>query len=162
MPTMLRCAHRDRKELMKRLLLVAVLALIAASPCAAQKALYLQEIKKAAEKGWRDNPSIMERWRKDTQPSVLWGYNAPGYPIYLAATLAFLYQETGERVYAERTAALLSTYGDLRDALPEGFAGTRVEYEQGVPSLSNFFFRCGTEDHLRDLTFLIAEVILRQ
>jgi len=123
---------------MKRNLLLIIL--FAFSTCAAQKQLYLQEIKKAAEKGWRDNPTIMERWRKDTQPSVLWGYNAPGHPIYLAATLAFLYQETGDRLYAERTASLLSNYGDLRESLPEGYAATRVEYEQGVPSLSNFFF----------------------
>ena len=123
---------------MKRIVLLALI--LSSSLCAAQKALYLEEIKKAAEKGWRDNPAIMEQWRKDTQPNVLWGYNAPGHPIYLAATLAFLYQETGDRMYAERTASLLSSYGDLRESLPEGFATTRVEYEDGIPSLSNFFY----------------------
>jgi hypothetical protein len=123
---------------MKRILLLA--AIFASLPCVAQKSMYLEEIKKAAEKGWRDNPAIMARWRSDTQPNVLWGYNAPGHPIYLAATLAFLYQETGERTYAERTASLLASYGDLRESLPKGFAATRVEYENGVPSLSNFFY----------------------
>jgi len=106
----------------------------------AQRAVYLQEIRRAAEKGWRDNPGVIERWKATSAPNILWGYDAPAHPIYLAATLAFLFENSGERQYAQRTAALLESYGDLRDALPEGFAKTRAEYADGVPALSNFFF----------------------
>jgi hypothetical protein len=123
---------------MKRLLLV--LLLFPAQLSLAQKEVYLDEIRKAAEKGWNQYPMLIEEWKRDTRESVLWGYNAPGFPIYLASTLAFLYEETGERLYAERAASLLAEYGSLRDAVPEGYAETRIEYENGLPSVSNFFF----------------------
>lgn len=105
-----------------------------------QKALYLEEIKRAAEKGWRDNPQVIAEWKKNYQPSVLWGYNSPGYPIYLASTLAFLYEQTGDKLYARRAAELLASYGDLRDSYPKDYWKTRAEYVQGVPAISNFFF----------------------
>ncbi len=106
----------------------------------AQKSFYLEEIRKAAEKGWRDNPEVLAQWKKTSKPSVLWGYDAPGHPVYLARALAFLYTETHREDYAKRAAQLLATYGDLRETLPEGYAKTRAEYAEGVPSLANFFY----------------------
>jgi hypothetical protein len=119
----------------------ALIALVCvAQPVLAQKKLYLDEIRKAAEKGWADNPEIIRRWKETSRPSVLWGYDAPANPVYLAAVLAFLHQETGDPKDAQRAAQLLSTYGDLREVLPKDYGKTRVEYAGGVPSLSNFFY----------------------
>ncbi|MEM8487186.1 MAG: hypothetical protein AAF564_16655 [Bacteroidota bacterium] len=106
----------------------------------AQKSDYMAYIKKAADDGWTNNPAIIERWKDRVDPSVLWGYNSPSHPIYLADVLGFLYEETEERFYAERAATLLAEYGTLRDAYPEDYYTTRVEYSNGVPALSNFFF----------------------
>lgn len=116
-----------------------ILTLICIGSLSAQKGMYLEEIKKSVEKGWRDHPASIEQWKRTHEPNILWGYNSPGGPIYLAGTLSFLYEETGERVYAERTAKLLSEYGDLRSVLPKGFEKTRAEYVNGVPAISNFF-----------------------
>ena len=106
----------------------------------AQKARYLVEIRAAAEKGWRDLPSGLQRWRENPNHSVLWGYNSPPQPLYLAGVYSYLYKVTGLELYAERSVALLAAYGDLRQTLPAGFEATRAEYEQGVPSISNFFY----------------------
>jgi hypothetical protein len=127
------------RGLMKKIL-VLLLVLMLVPQLLAQKKLYLEEIRKSAEKGWRDNPEIIERWKRTYKPSILWGYDAPGNPIYLASTLAFLYTETRDRVYAERAAELLASYSDFRDILPKGYAATRAEYAGGVPSLANFFY----------------------
>jgi len=124
---------------MKRIL-AATFIFFVAQPALAQKKLYLDEIRKAAEKGWKDNPEIIRRWKETSKPNVLWGYDAPGHPVYLAGALSFLYGETGERIYAERAGELLATFGDLRQVLPKDYARTRAEYSDGVPSLSNFFF----------------------
>ncbi|MEK6756302.1 MAG: hypothetical protein AABZ02_09140, partial [Bacteroidota bacterium] len=105
-----------------------------------QKSLYLEEIKKASEKGWQDHPALIDQWKKDYKPSVLWGYNSPGYPIYLASTLAFLYEQTKDKLYAERAAELLASYGDLRNAYPADYWKTRAEYVKGIPAIANFFF----------------------
>ena len=105
-----------------------------------QKAGYLEEIRRAAEKGWNDNPAILSRWKQNTETNILWGYNPPAHPIYLAGTLAFLYGETGEDRYARQAAELLLAFGELRGALPKQYAATRVEYAEGIPSLTNFFF----------------------
>jgi hypothetical protein len=106
----------------------------------AQKAVYLTEIRKAAEKGWREMPATLEAWKRDPRHSVLWGYNAPAQPLYLAGVYGYLYEITGEKIHATRAAKLLSEYGSLRDILPAGFAGGRAEYADGVPAVSNFFF----------------------
>ncbi|MBK7257246.1 MAG: hypothetical protein IPI01_05465 [Ignavibacteriae bacterium] len=106
----------------------------------AQKARYLVEIRAAAEKGWRDLPAGLQKWRENPNHSVLWGYNSPPQPLYLAGVYSYLYKVTGQELYAERSVALLAAYGDLRQTLPAGFEATRAEYEQGVPSISNFFY----------------------
>jgi hypothetical protein len=106
----------------------------------AQKATYYEEIRKAVVKGSRDLPAVITAWKNASQTNVLWGYNAPAQPIYLAATLGFLYEHTGDRAYAEQAARILSDFGDLRQVLPKGYEKTRAEYADGVPPLSNFFF----------------------
>ena len=125
---------------MKNFLALIALCCAALQIAHTQKQVYLEEIKKAAEKGWNENPSVIAAWKKSAEPSVLWGYNPPAHPVYLAAVLGFLYDETHERLYAERAAQLLGAYGDLRSSIPHEYASSRVEYENGIPSLTNFFF----------------------
>ena len=91
------------------------------APARAQKAAYLDYVRQAAEAGWEANPDVINRWKDNVDPSVLWGYNSTAHPIYLADILGFLYQETGERQYAERAAQLLAEYGDLREAYPDDY-----------------------------------------
>lgn len=119
---------------------ICLIGVLMSQQVVAQKSAYLEVIKRTAEKGWQDNPQVLERWKSNVDPSVLWGYNSPSHPIYLADVLGFLYEETGDHIYAERTASLLAAYGDLRDAYPDDYYKTRVEYSDGVPALSNFFF----------------------
>lgn len=104
-----------------------------------RKSDYLRYLKIAAEKGWQDTPGIIERWKRETKPSELWGYDAPAHPIYLADLLGYLYQETKDKTYAERARDLLASYGDLRSVIPADYPGKRVEYRNGVPAISNFF-----------------------
>ena len=125
---------------MKRIAILTLLVLFTQCISLSQKALYLAEIKKATDKAWSNNQRIVKEWKKTSKPSVLWGYDAPAHPVYLASTLAFLFEQTGERAYAEKAAKLLASYGDLREVLPKDYAKSRAEYVDGVPSLSNFFF----------------------
>jgi hypothetical protein len=125
---------------MKNRVMLAAFCCVALQAAYTQKQSYLDDIRRAAEKGWNDNPSVIAAWKKNTDPSTLWGYNPPAHPVYLAGVLGFLYEETHERVYAERAAALLGSYGDLRASMPKQYASSRVEYENGIPSLTNFFF----------------------
>jgi hypothetical protein len=117
-----------------------LVALVLVSTAVSQKSVYLEQIKNAAEQGWKDNPRIIEQWKRDYKPSVLWGYNSPGYPVYLAGTLGFLYEVTKDEMYARRTAELLLSYGELRNAYPKDYWKTRAEYVNGIPAISNFFF----------------------
>jgi hypothetical protein len=125
---------------MKHGFLFAALVVLCSTRSFSQKSIYLDEIKKAAEKGWQDYPAIIDTWKKTTKPNVLWGYDSPGQPPYLACTLAFLYEETKDLNYARRAAEILSAYGDLRNILPKGYDTTRAEYMNGVPAIANFFF----------------------
>ena len=125
---------------MKRFFSFCVLLKLLFAPSLAQKLVYLDEIKKAAEKGWQEYPALIENWKKATKPNVLWGYDSPGQPPYLASTFAFLYEETKDVTYAKRAAEIISGYGDLRKILPKGYDTTRAEYMNGVPAIANFFF----------------------
>ena len=124
---------------MMRVARVLLVVMVAACSLHAQKAAYLEAIKQSAEQGWKDYPGVIERWKSGVKGYTLWGYDAPAQPVYLASTLAFLYEQTGEIDYARRAAGILATFGDLRSELPAEYAG-RVEYARGVPALSNFFF----------------------
>ncbi len=106
----------------------------------AQQQRYLAEITKSAEKGWRDYPRLIEEWKQRYKPSILWGYDSPSHPVYLASTLAFLYEVTQDRSYAVKTAQILESYGDLRNIVPEDYWKTRAEYAIVRPAISNFFF----------------------
>lgn len=130
----------SQNYLLRLTLALFCLALLATQPQAQTlKSDYLRYLKIAADKGWADTPGIIENWKKTTKPSELWGYDAPGHPVYLADLLGYLYQETKEKVYAERARDLLASYGDLREIMPKEFESKRVEYRGGVPSISNFF-----------------------
>ena len=100
---------------------------------------YLRYIKIAADSGWQDYPQSIEDWKKKPNHHELWGYDAPGGPIYLADLLGYLYQETKDRSYAEKARDILAAYGDLRETYPKEFQAKRAEYRNGVPAISNFF-----------------------
>ena len=105
-----------------------------------QKKEYLEDIRLAVEKGWKDYPAVIAAWKKAAEPNVLWGYNPPAHPVYLAAALGFLYHETHDSAYAAKAARLLLDYADLPAVMPASYAHTRVEYAGGIPPLTNFFF----------------------
>ena len=125
---------------MTRFHIVVAVCMLATCSVLAQKAAYLEAITRSVEQGWKDYPDVVARWKSGTKAYPLWGYDAPAQPVYLASTLAFLYEQTGEIDYARRAATILAAFGDLREMLPKEYAQTRVEYSRGVPPLSNFFF----------------------
>jgi hypothetical protein len=104
---------------------------------------YLEYIKRSAELGWSEYPKVIDQWKKKIEPSILWGYDAPSQPIYLADVLGFLYHETADPTYAEKARDILVSYGDLRDAYPKDYWKTRAEYANGIPAIPNFFFLPG-------------------
>ncbi|HLE31411.1 MAG TPA: hypothetical protein VJB38_02250 [Bacteroidota bacterium] len=125
---------------MHRFCIVSLSAILFSVSAFSQRAVYREEIKKAAEKGWREYPALIDRWKKTTRDNVLWGYDSPGAPVYLACAMAFLYEETKDLTYARRAGQIISEYGDLRKILPKGYDTTRAEYMNGVPAIANFFF----------------------
>ncbi|MGH9838225.1 MAG: hypothetical protein ACREEM_05520 [Blastocatellia bacterium] len=103
------------------------------------KSEYLRYIKIAADESVRDYPQGIERWKKSPNHHELWGYDSPGFPVYLADLLGYLYQETKEKKYAEQARDILATFGDLRETYPKEMQAKRAEYRNGVPAISNFF-----------------------
>ena len=120
----------------------AALALLSfiALPALSQKREYFDAIRRAVDKAWSDYPAVFSAWKKTAEPNVLWGYNPPGHPVYLAAALGYLYHETHDSAYAVKAARLLEEYADLPSVMPPSYARTRIEYADGIPALSNFFF----------------------
>ncbi len=116
-----------------------MLTLAIACPGQTLKRDYLHLIERAARQGWQAYPRSLESWKKTVKHSELWGYDAPGGPIYLADLLGYLYQETKDRSYAEKAREILASFGDLRETYPKELRDKRAEYRNGVPAISNFF-----------------------
>jgi hypothetical protein len=119
------------------------LLFVIVTPAAAQtlKRDYLRHIEHAAERGWAEYPKVVADWKRNYRTSDLWGYDAPGQPVYLADLLGFLYLETKDRQYAERVREILVSFGDLKKPYdtPQ-YRAQRAEYRDGVPALANFFY----------------------
>ena len=128
--------HHTRRFLF---ILAFLLLLSATLQAQTRKSDYLRYIKQAADTGWNEYPQVIARWKQSIQPSELWGYDAPGQPVYLADLLGFLYLETGDKAYAEKARDILVSFGDLRDVYPKEYQAKRVEYREGIPAISNFF-----------------------
>lgn len=105
-----------------------------------KKSEYLDFIKKAVENSLNQYQKIIDEWKNTSTSYVLWGFNPPGEPIYLADALGFLYQITGEKKYAKTAIKILDEYSELKKFYPVEFRELRVEYRNGVPAIPNFFF----------------------
>jgi len=129
-------------ERMMRVLLAGLILtswMVVSGEAQTSKSEYLRMLRASAEKGWAVNPEVVANWKRTARPSELWGYDSPGHPVYTADVLGYLYQETGERIHAERARDLLADYGDLRQVIPPDYPGRRAEYRNGVPAIANFF-----------------------
>jgi hypothetical protein len=126
-----------------RKIILLLLCVIAADGVAAQalRRDYLRHIEQAAERGWAEYPKVIADWKRTYRTSELWGYDAPGQPVYLADLLGFLYLETKDQSYAARAREILVSYGELKKPYdtPE-YRAKRAEYREGVPALANFFY----------------------
>ncbi len=118
---------------------IGVMCLFSLGKAQTLKSDYLRHIKHAADIGWQEYPQVIEKWKKAPNHHELWGYDAPGHPIYLADLLGYLYQETKDKSYAEKARDILASFGDLRATYPKELQSKRAEYRNGVPAISNFF-----------------------
>src|SRR5262245_32440313 len=106
---------RMREPLTALFAITLLVALACPTQAQVRKGDYLRYIKDAAEAGLKESPTVIANWKRDTKPSELWGYDAPGHPIYLADLLGFLYLETKDKTYAEKARDILASFGDLRE-----------------------------------------------
>ena len=60
------CHHNIQRRLLMRVLPVVVLLVVSVLNGHSQKAVYLDEIKRSAEKGWRENAAVVEQWKRTT------------------------------------------------------------------------------------------------
>jgi hypothetical protein len=131
---------KPMQRTLARTLCILSSLLVLSQGAIAQKGAYLAEIRKSAENTWRTLPADLEAWKKNPNHTILWGYNPPATPLYLAATYGYLYSVDHNELNAQRALELLAEYGSLRKTLPPEFASGRVEYAKGVPPFTNFFF----------------------
>lgn len=122
------------------LILILVLAFLSKSESLVKRNEYIDYIKKAVDSSLSRYPKIIDDWKKGATAYVLWGFNPPGEPVYLADALGFLYEITGNKNYARIAIKILYEYSNLKEFYPNEFARSRIEYRDGVPSLPNFFF----------------------
>ncbi len=111
-----------------------------ANPAQSQERdLYLSMAKRAFEGGLTTIPAQVETWKETFDPIPEWGYGPPGGPPYFARLAGSLYQETGEEEYAREAIKWLSTHHELKEYFPVEMRGARPDYEDGIPTLTNFF-----------------------
>ena len=100
---------------------------------------YLELAQAAFQRGLETVPAQVEEWCRDYQPSEIWGYGPPGGPVWLARLGGTLYELTGEEEYAREAARLLADQHRFKQYLPEEFRQARPEYDDGLPTVPDFF-----------------------
>ncbi|MCX7778550.1 MAG: hypothetical protein N2381_10950, partial [Armatimonadetes bacterium] len=69
------------------LILILVLAFLSKSESLVKRNEYIDYIKKAVDSSLSRYPKIIDDWKKGATAYVLWGFNPPGEPVYLADAL---------------------------------------------------------------------------
>ena len=80
-----------------------------------------------------DAPGSSDSWRE------LFGYAPPGQALQIAIVHAFLFERDGQSEDAVAAAAMLRRMSDYRAEVPSELTRARVEYEDGLPAVPNFF-----------------------
>ena len=104
-----------------------------------ERDLYLSLAERAFEGGLTSIPAQVENWKETFDPTPEWGYGPPGGPPYFARLAGSLYEVTGEEEYAREAIQWLSSHHELKEYFPEEMRGFRPDYQDGIPTLTNFF-----------------------
>jgi hypothetical protein len=106
---------------------------------AQERETYLSLAERAFEEGLTSIPAQVERWKETWEPDPEWGYAPPGGPVYFARLAGSLYRLTGDERYAREAISWLARHHEYKEYFPEEMHGVRVDYRDGVPTLTNFF-----------------------
>jgi hypothetical protein len=101
--------------------------------------VYLDLAKEAYRHSLRQCPAAVEKWIKSDKDHPLFGYAPPGGPVWLAGLAASLYELTGDNEYAATAVEWLAQQHRFKQYFPESLRQARVEYRNGLPTLTDFF-----------------------
>jgi len=131
------------RRCMNSLALIAFLCLALAAHLfgaeAVPRAEYLAYARASADWTWQHYDEIIGKWKQTFDPKNVFGYRPPGYLLETAAIYSYLYEKERKPEYAQRAKKILLTYGDYRSEFPDWARKVRLDYEDGVPALPDFF-----------------------
>jgi hypothetical protein len=106
---------------------------------AVSRAQYLAYAKASADWTWQHYDEIIGKWKQGFDPKNVFGYRPPGALLEMAVIYSYLYEKEQKPEYALRAKKVLTTYGDFRVNFPDWARKIRLDYEDGVPALPDFF-----------------------
>ena len=104
-----------------------------------RRAEYYNAIERIVEYNLKESHNIIDKWKKDIQRSNLFGYSTTAYPALWAELLGFMYRQTADKTYVSEAVKMLLRYEEFKKLFPKEFYEDRVEYQKGLPPLSDFF-----------------------
>ena len=120
-------------------LLFALLSISIYGVDAVPTAQYLAYARASADWTWQHYDEIIGKWKQTFDPKNVFGYRPPGYLLETAAIYSYLFEKERKPEYAQRAKKILLTYGDYRSEFPDWARKIRLDYEDGVPALPDFF-----------------------
>ena len=125
------------------LLTCGLLALFISSPAfglePGSHAQYLAYARASADWTWQHYDEIIDKWKQSFDPKNIFGYRAPGGLLEMAAIYSYFFEKEKKPEYSQRAKKVLLTYGDFRSIFPDSAKKLRLDYEEGVPPLPDFF-----------------------
>lgn len=100
---------------------------------------YLRFARASADWTWQNYDSLVVMWKKNIDPTYVFGYTPPGRLLEMATIYAYLYEIEGNKKYAVRAKKVLLNYSDFVKFYPDEAAKSRTDYEDGVPALPSIF-----------------------
>ena len=117
--------------------------LLSAGPSMAQTSatrdMYLEYARGSANWTWDNYDNLIDDWRDNFDSGSIFGYRPPNRLLEMAVIYAYLFEEEGVPVYAERAKHVMIEYGNYRSEYPQDSIARRPDYANGVPALPDFF-----------------------
>jgi hypothetical protein len=128
---------------------VLLLSVILSGPCTAAESQpelesiplprYWEFARASADWAYQHQVEIISQWQKAFDPGNVFGYRPPSGLLEMAVISAAIFEKEKSPDYAERAKRVLLTYGGYRSVYPDWAKAKRVDYDDGVPALPDFF-----------------------
>jgi hypothetical protein len=119
--------------------LMLLIATMAGAESSVSPDTYLQLAIDTYERESELVPPRIDDWIENYNPTVIYGYGPPPWPVWMGGLAGSLYDLTGEEHYALDAATWIASIDRFKEFFPDSIRLQRPELLAGLPACTDFF-----------------------